>query len=242
MPAQPNLEVDGSLREDAILSRYLDFAKFVNLLHSRTLYLCRGDLFQDRYEGSFTPSIRAAIENAYKDNKIDFTYEKFKKELREGVYVNCWTLGADDNMALWLLYGKSPTSVAVTTTVAHMKQASCSWWGPSGRVHLRKVEYIEHRLDPKINIVPYSQIFSYKQSAYTFEKEVRIILDRFDETFKLSKKEDRILFPIDPSQFIQSIVVSPQASKSFLELVKDVTGKYGVTSPVKFSKLEDEPI
>lgn len=48
--------------------------------------MCRGDLFQDKFEGSFTPSLRTAIEESYGNNKIDFTYADFKKNLRECVY------------------------------------------------------------------------------------------------------------------------------------------------------------
>lgn len=119
-PAISRLTVDPVLRDNQVLRRYLDLSKFIELLRTQSLYLRRADLFQDKFEGSFTPSFKAAIEEAYAVSKIDFTYEKFKKELREGVYINCWSLGINDNMALWELYGKSDASVAVTTTVGQL--------------------------------------------------------------------------------------------------------------------------
>jgi hypothetical protein len=77
----------------------------------------------DKFEGAFTRSLRSAIRNSYEENEIDFTYEEFKKRLRERIYVNCWHRGPDDNMAMWTIYGGSSPSVAITTTLGKLKQA-----------------------------------------------------------------------------------------------------------------------
>lgn len=237
----PRLTSDQVLRDSRVLRRYLDLSKFIDLLRTQSLYLRRADLFQDKFEGSFTSSLKAAIEEAYSVHKIDFSYEKFKKELREGVYVNCWSLGIHDNMALWELYGKSDTSVAVTTTVGRLRKELKESLLP-GMTNICKVEYIKHWRDPTISIVPYSNIFRYKVVAYDFEREVRIINDRFEQNFEKSDKETGILLKVRLNRLLRSIVVSPSAQPWFIALVKDVTQRYGITTSVKLSKLATDPI
>lgn len=240
MPNIPRFSVDPVLRDSRVLRRYLDLSKFIDLLRTQSLYLRRADLFQDKFEGSFTPSLKAAIEEAYDVNKSDFSYEKFKKELREGVYVNCWSLGVNDNMALWELYGKSDASVAITTTVGQLrKELEAS--PLSGMTNLCKVDYIKHWRDPKISIIPYSNIFRYKVVAYDFEREVRIIYDKFDQNFNKSDKETGVLLKVRLDRLLRSIVVSPSAQPWFSDLIKDITKRYGITTPVRQSKLAVDP-
>lgn len=234
-------EQEIALKDHQILRRYLDLPKFIDLLRTQRLYLRRADLFQDKFEGSFTPSLRAAIEEAYVVNKIDFSYEKFKKELREGVYINCWSLGANDNMALWEIYGKSEASVAVQTTIKRLR-GEITEWHESGTTSLGKVEYIKHWRDPAIDILPYSNVFRYKVVAYEFEREVRIIHDRMGQNFEKSEKESGIHMPVQINQLLTRIVVSPSAQPWFIELVKDVMKKYGINVPVRPSKLAIDPI
>jgi len=233
--------VNSGLSASLVLRRYLDVTKFIDLLKNQSLYLCRADLFQDKFEGSFTPSLRGAIDEAYKTNNIDFNYEKFKRELREGVYVNCWSLGVHDNMALWKLYGKSDASVAVTTTVSRLRKAITNW-DPSEETTLSKVEYINHWRDPAISIEPYSNVFRYKVIAYDFEREVRIIHDKLEQNFKQDKKESGIHMKVDLNELLRSIVVSPTAKPWFFDLVNDIAKKYGIKTPVKYSALATDPI
>ena len=84
--------IDERLNKSVILWRYLDSAKFFDFVLSRTLFFCSGDQFQDKFEGSFTTPIKNAIQKSYRANKIDFSYEKFKKRLREKVFLNCFSL------------------------------------------------------------------------------------------------------------------------------------------------------
>jgi hypothetical protein len=237
------LTVDPALSERQVLRRYLDMSRYLSFLQSKSLYLARADRFDDKFEGSFTPSVRAAIRKAYKDNRIDFTYENFKRELRGSVYVSCWTLGLDDNMALWAMYGKPENTIAITTTVGRMRAALQAWTYPSSTpASIVKVEYIKPWRDPKVRIVPYSNIFRYKVTAYSFEQEVRIILDRHSVNFGTNYKEEGVLLPVAPAKFIRSVVVSPLAGRSFRDMVADVTNRYGVDARVRQSKLAMAPI
>jgi len=241
MTSKITVPIDESLKEGNVLRRYLDMPRFISFLKSSSLYLCRSDLFPDKFEGSFTVSVKEAIGNAYKKNRIEYTYEKFKKELREGVFINCWSLGADDNMALWKLYGKTDDCVAITTTVAKLRTALGNFTG-QGRLSLRKVEYIKHWKDPKIEVKPYSNVFKYKTVGYAFENEVRIILDRFDQTFEATSKDEGVALPVNLGKFLRSVVVSPECSPWFKAVVQDIADKYGVICPIRNSSMSKQPI
>lgn len=234
-------KVSSDLPDTTVLWRYLDAAKFLHLLHTQSLFFARGDQFEDRYEGAFTKSIKHAIESSYQTNSIAFTYDEFKKRLRERVFVNCWHSSQNDSMAMWSLYGRSSAAVAITTTVGQLRKAIKDAKLPS-RVSITKVEYVKHWRDPELKIDPYSNVFAYKLVAYEFEKEVRVIIDRFHEEFGAPVLELGMSVEVSLKTMLRSIVVSPEAASWFLELVEGVVEKYGVTVPVRRSKLAFEPV
>lgn len=221
--------------------RYLDTAKFVDFLHNRSLFFCRGDQFEDKFEGSFTQSIRHAIEQSYSVNNIPFTYEQFRDRMRERVFVNCWHRSRDDSIAMWNLYGQSPCAVAITTTLARLKR-SIEEQQYNYPFFIERVEYVKHWRDPKLNINPYSRVFAYKVKAYEYEKEVRVILDRSINEFDANVPETGMSVSVDPATLLRSIVIAPEAPAWFESLVRQLVTQYGLTAPVHRSKLVTEPI
>ena len=233
--------VDAALKDTQVLRRYLDAAKFLDLLHSQTLFFARGDQFEDKFEGAFTKSIKQAIEQSYKINKINFSYDEFKQRLRERVFLNCWHASADDSMAMWSIYGRSATAVAITTTVAQLRNTIEELRLPY-HLSIARVRYVKHWRDPKLRINPYSNVFAYKVKAYDFEKEVRVIIDRFHDEFDATIAESGMPIKVSLRKLLRSIVVAPEAPPWFLELVRGVTQKYGVKAPVRRSKLASAPV
>ena len=206
-----------------------------------TLFFARGDQFEDKFEGAFTKSIKQAIEQSYAINKIDFTYDEFKKRLRERVFLNCWHASLDDSMAMWSIYGRSATALAITTTVRQLRNTIEASRIPHN-LAIVKVGYVKHWRDPKLKINPYSNVFAYKVKAYEFEKEVRVIIDRFDEDFDSEITDTGMRVQISLDKLLRSIVVAPEAPPWFLSLVEGVAAKYGVEAQVKRSKLAFDPI
>lgn len=230
-----------SLPEETVLWRYLDAAKFFDLLHNQKLFFCRGDLFEDKFEGAFTKSLKHAVDEAFRTNKIESTADEFKKKLRERVFVNCWHASANDSMAMWNLYGRSSAAVAVTTTVGKLRDAMESA-KLNHEIYITRVEYVNHWHDPSLVFNPYSNVFAYKTVAYEYEKEVRVIIDRFHEDFDLPAQSGGMFVGIELGKLIRSIVVSPEAPSWFINLVEGVTEKYGILAPVRRSKLAFEPV
>lgn len=235
------MTADKALHSDDVLRRYMDVPKFISLLQSSSLFLCRADRFPDRFEGSFTEGTKQLIEQSYKKYHIACSYPHFKQQLRQGVFISCLSLGIDDNMALWKLYGQSNDCVAITTTVSQMKQALDGYKGV-GQLYLRRVEYIRHWKNPEILIKPYSNIFRYKTVGFSFEKEVRIILDRHHETFDADQKDEGVHIPILLNSFLRSIVASPEASPWFKRVVDEISRKYDLKCPIRTSVMAKKPI
>lgn len=233
--------VGARLGRSDILWRYLDAAKFMDFLHNKTLYFSRGDQFEDKFEGSFTQSIRHAIELSYKTNNIAFTYEEFRQRIRERVFVNCWHRSPDDSIAMWNLYGKSACSVAITTTIGKLKKTiEDQHLAPP--LSIERVQYVKHWRDPKLNINPYSRVFAYKVKAYEHEKEVRVIMDRSIAEFEASVTELGMSVPVSHKTLLRSIVIAPEAPLWFESLVRDLVNKYEISAPVNRSKLAVDPL
>lgn len=224
------------LKQYQIVRRYLDLPKFLDLLRSQSLYLRRADGFSDRFEGALTPAMRAALNEAHRDRRITYTADEFYQRARQGSFVSCWNLGAKDNMALWQLYGGAATSVVVTSTIDKLLSAAFQW---SDDVLFHKVRYIDHFKNPDMVVGAGTDLLQFKHEAYRYESEVRIVVSRA-RTWKSNAAGIRP--PLgDLNKVIRSVVVAPEAAPWFFELVEDVTRKYGVSRPVRRSKLTELP-
>ena len=86
------------------------------------------------------------------------------------------------------------------------------------------------------------EIFSYKLKAYTYENEIRAVIDTFHYTYDQTAPDDYGLkVPIDIEKLLRSIVIAPNAPEWFVDLIKDVVKRYGLKTPVRKSKLAFSP-
>lgn len=238
--AHGKARIGARLRSTDVLWRYLDAARFVDFLQNRTLFFCRGDQFEDKFEGSFTQSIRHTIEESYKTNNIQFTYDEFRRRIKERVFINCWHRSKDDSMAMWNLYGQSSCSVAITTTVGKLKSAL------EEQKHdycffIERVGYVKHWRDPQLDITPYSRVFAYKVKAYEHEKEVRVLLDRSADEFDAKINVTGMPIMVELASLLRSIVIAPEAPDWFSSLVNQLVQRYSIDAPVHRSKLATDP-
>jgi hypothetical protein len=243
--AQPRIVIDGQLRHDTVLWRYLDAAKLFDFFENSTLFFCRADRFSDKFEGAFTPTLRQQISDSYARGEIDYTYEQFKRRMRESVFINCWHRSQDDSAAMWALYGKSECAVALTTTVGQLAD-TLEGMDEDHTIRIARVDYVKHWSDPKLDISPdYARIFTYKTKAYEYEKEVRVIIDRTGRSGRALGPEllqSGVLVPIDAATLMRSIVIAPDAPPWFEKLVRQSALRYGIEAPVRRSKLATDPI
>lgn len=227
---------DNELKGRSPLRRYMDLPKYVDLLRSQTLYFRRADLFSDHFEGALTPLTRKSINSRVDTDKSPEGADVFYQRCRKGTFVNCWTYGAKDNMALWQLFGGASSSVAISTTAERVAQI-CQGWNEETLI--RKVKYIDHFENPNVIINDYTDPLHYKNEAFEFEREVRLILP---QQSNWEQNPEGLRRPIaNLNELITGVVVAPNAGNWFLELVQDLGQRYGLKAQVKLSQLAFPP-
>lgn len=122
-------------KQEQFIWRYLDFTKFVDLLATEELYFTRVDKFDDKFEGSNTiPTVEnrdayfqymvtageMTPESASKAKEI---LDKFYEEQRQHYAVNCWHMNDHESAAMWSLYAKESTGIAIRSTYKRLINA-----------------------------------------------------------------------------------------------------------------------
>lgn len=228
-----SIDIDPGIKPSTILRRYIDLPKFLDLLHSRTVYLRRADGFSDRFEGALTPAFRSAMDVGYKSGKTNLGADDFYRRTRVGNFVSCWSIGSGDSMALWQLYGGLKTCLAVTTTVKSLTQVALSW---RAQALIHRVKYIDHLANPDMVVSSFSDMLRYKHKSYAYERELRLIVPREDTDWKTNPKFLRL--PLKTlSDLVRSVVVAPEADDEFFDAVSELSRRYNLDAPVRRSKL-----
>ena len=231
------VSLEPGINRRLILRRYMDLPKLLDLLRTGSLYLRRADGFPDRLEGALFPALRASLDEAHQRGQTDGNADYFYRRGRLGNFVSCWSIGAKDNMALWQLYGGLKSSVAITTTVERLIKVALSW-GENALLH--RVNYVDHLRVRTWVIGRYTDVLRYKNEAYRYERELRLILPRQGTNWERNPAGIRLPVP-NLGDLIRSIVVAPESEPWFYEAVRDLCSKYKLAAPVRQSKLAVVP-
>ena len=175
--AAPTVSLDTDIPANAILRRYMDVPKLLDLLNHKALYVRRADGFSDRLEGALFPSLRAALDDAHATGQAPHDANYFYRRARTGTYVSCWTRGAKDSMAHWQLYGGVKTGVALTTTIDRLVRTALRW-KRDALVH--RVNYVDHPKMKTYVIGRYTDVLRFKHEAYKHEREIRLLVPQQD--------------------------------------------------------------
>ena len=90
-PANPDIKV----------WRYMDFTKYISLIHRSELFCCRLGLFEDKYEGAFAFMFP---KNMVKSDSFVKTTRETYEHLKRVTVVSCWHMNDGESAALWKLY------------------------------------------------------------------------------------------------------------------------------------------
>jgi hypothetical protein len=249
--------------DDAVLWRFMDFAKFVALLETNKLPFVRLDKMEDKYEGALTkPIIERSIELIRYHFKADdaglmtaadslnTSLRTDTQSMRKTVCVSCWHVNSHESAAMWKLYLKSDEGIAIRTTFADMKRAFAE---TPDVVYPALVKYIDYQKEtyPLDN-----GLFSvvHKRKSFEHECEMRLIWwalasANADVTSKENQRryEQEYSHPIRaiPSKMeclIKQIYVSPTSADWFGDLVRDVAKRYSLPCAVVKSDLYADPL
>jgi len=240
--------------DSAVLWRYMDFAKFIDLVETQSLWFSRTDQFEDPLEGTYTDAELEYLHSPDANQtppgmQVADIYLRGPKYMRATAYASCWRVGEGESMAMWDLYGKGSGIVAVKTTVDKLKLAIAE--SPL-RIFLGTVKYIDWRVAPWDNN-SLAMCFR-KDLSYEHETEVRAIIwdegiiarnmsdaivaarSRSDypnsgrEPFILRKEdgEHGIRAPFPPARLVREVVIGPREGRWVAGLVESVLKRYGL--------------
>lgn len=220
---------------EATLWRYMDFAKFVFLLDTSSLFFCRADRLQDPFEGSWAMS---NFEAATRGVPQDIAERVRKGGPGPSVFgrmflINCWHCNEFESDAMWKIYSAPSAGVAIKTDFGSLADAFTS----KVPVNIGSVHYIDYETD-KIPDQSPDGPFLRKRYHFEHEREVRAIVV---SQLPLEEHDSGMSLPVDLSTLVHEVVVSPLAQNWLAELVKSVATKYGLAAPVIASSLADGP-
>jgi len=219
--------------------RYLDFSKFVSLLDTGCLFFSRSDLLGDTFEGSYSHADKKLREIMEKNWGIDYSnLINIRKRSRKLTFINCWHASGIESDAMWRVYTKSYSSIAILSTYDRLYKCL----PPDVTISL--VKYINYKSGqlPEVDLIsPYF----YKHQSFHHERELRAIIQDIPPIDDLSCVEPESVagkyIPVNLNYLILRIYVAPSSPSWFLELVTNICRKYEITKRIVQSNLNNDP-
>lgn len=238
-----NHEVFLPSKQRRTLWRYMDFTKLVSLLEDRALVFPRTDLFEDPYEGLLPEAavreLRAVPPPYQLSPQQAELWVKYPEVMRTKLYVSCWYASEFESAAMWKLYLSGSVGIAIRTNTDLLTDAleSCPY-----TVGMSEVQYIDYET---MSVPLENALFPvmHKRLSFAHEKEFRAVIwsEISDNEPLIPKGAMHVAVPVDPSQLIEAIHVSPSAPQWFRQLVEKVSARYALHVPVVRSNLMTRP-
>jgi hypothetical protein len=205
----------------ATLWRFMDFTKYVAMLHRRAIFLARADELPDPFEGMFAR--RNHCEGSGQDSDE-------QHRVRRRACLSCWHENEHESAAMWRIYLNSEDGVAIRSSVARLESSLAT---ANEDMHIGKVSYLDYARDPVPDRHRLDPFFC-KRNSFDYEREVRVVWIAEDVVTDTGH-----YVAADLEKLIDKVIVSPTAERWFAELVESVTGKYGLELDIAPSSLLD---
>jgi hypothetical protein len=152
------------------------------------------------------------------------------QELKKTIFVNCWHMNDTESEALWRIYGGIGYGICVRTTYGRLGAALTA----ERPIYAGKVAY----LDETREMLGDNNIFYnclWKRKSFEHEREFRIVVEDWAPT------STGLSVAVDIAQFVEEIIVHPEAADWFLDIVKDFVASCGCGATVERSSLLTAP-
>lgn len=237
--------------------RYMDVAKFVSLLTTRSLYFaCPTTQFQDPFEGWLPKSHIEALSNTLQNHlgnplvalRKEFvsrgipldTFDRVRSTLADQLRnastkatarfgVSCWHESEYESDAMWKLYSASGRGIAIESTVGQLMASVESRKG----VIVDRVRYIDFDQDPVEKGHKHYGLFI-KRKSFEHEKEVRA-------TILLQQEGQGASVPCDLDVLVSRIHVSPLTDCVFNSELEALCSEYHLDKSIRRSSLYSVP-
>lgn len=249
------------------LWRFLDFAKYVSLLDSSSIFFPNVRVLQDPFEGALPKNQRVADWEKWKKTVDDLAVPKsmvvddalalFKGDLFSS-YVSCWYAEVHESDAMWRLYSGSMGIVIITTYQALLFELSP--YSESKPLCCGLVSYIDYERDVfhvrlGNEVASALDCLMHKRKEFQHEKEFRVIYKDQEELLTITNQilldetpgsalplRAGVTFVVNLNNLVKEVLVAPRTPEWFEVLVRSVTRKYGFQFAVRRSALEAIPV
>ncbi len=231
-------------RRESRVWRYMDVAKLVSLLQTRSLYLSRIDRLHDPYEGRIGRHVHDTLAAAVvMDPRLQIFIDSIPdtEKFVRCYFVNCWCLQEHESDALWRIYGGLQNAgIAIRSTYGELVRQLPS------TDFIGLVKYLDYgavgfSLGNVLNQV------MHKRTQFSYENEVRIvrapsefIIDRESHRVNLENVPLGVPCEIDPNKLIEAIVTSPYMDDWLVEVIRRLVEKYELIVPVEISSMKQD--
>lgn len=208
-------------QNDAVLWRYLDLARYLDLLIKEQLFFPCASILEDPFEGMYRTSNKAYA--ARTSNNV--------------LVISSWHHNTEENYAMWKIYAQGSAGLAIQTTCEHLQN---SFHKTDKPVWIGKVNYYDEEHPPVTGSQLYTP-FLYKRSVFAFENEVRCCYkpDAADDDYSWEEQDSLsgVFIPVDLSLLIGRIYISPYAPQWFRELVAGVNKRFHIEKEIVHSNI-----
>jgi hypothetical protein len=255
-----DFRVSGPENLDAPIWRYIDFAKFVDMLERRALHFSQLGALGDPFEGMPSEgtleflrymderfrelAIACGVVNAHDwpRRPVRQVYQDF----RLSTYVNCWHTNDFESMAMWQLYSRDGIAIR-----SNFRRLTESVRDVPEQITAGRVIYWDHR-DPTAVEFPDDviEVVFRKGMSYEHEREVRAMIF-FDArppgqtAFSYEESEPTqpkgLTIPVNLDVLIDKVYVAPGRPLWVRELVERVMNTYRPDKPLENSALDYRP-
>ena len=236
--------------DETVIWRYTTWGRLCDVLVKNALFFVRATAFDDPWEAShpeshFDPEEapkRWAHLTAYSPKTIadlqnrELEMVRRHEEQRRTLAVNCWHIATEESDSHWRIYGRSDEGIAIRSTVGRLKAAVDIY--KDRAVNIGEVKYIDFAKET----FPTNNGFwpvVYKRLAFRHDKELRAVVWEMEPGPPFGDKGVYVV--VDVTALIQEVVVTPLAAPSFLEPVREMVRRFGLSCEVKRSDLLDPP-
>ncbi|MGI0046476.1 MAG: hypothetical protein ACREBB_04725 [Nitrosotalea sp.] len=219
----------------------MDFAKYVDMLSTNSLYFSRFNKLEDPYEGKLTEFDREMEEKGMEYLKSkwgekwseisgDATPERreFLEKLRIDSVVNCWHMNEYESAMMWKLYSDGNFGIVIKSTIGRLGDS----FKTNYYVPVYCVRYLDYTKDAiGKEWVNNEQLFT-KRMSFKHEQEVRAIIGSNycspdgKPYLNLNPDEKGKRIPVDLNSLIEEVYTNPLSEDWFVELVKSMTKNY----------------
>ena len=231
--------IDGNI----LVWRYVNLAKFISHLVSKSLALTRLDLFDDPYEGSQTAKTVAGIDAFLKNmsgpNSGYHELGKLVRANRSCTYVSCWHINEHESEAMWRLYAGAGGGVALQTTYKKLVESIEEQYG----TYIGVVRYIDY----SVASFPDANLFwpvMHKRASFSHEREVRLVRHIGSPVNQEESSPQILEMPWSIEKYVDNIFVEPYAHQYYYDAVHAVLASMspGLLPKLRWSQMRNEPI